>query len=83
MPELCKEEKKREGEFIIHPVPERQDGFHSCSDRRAKHLCEELAASSAAVLSPKGECPHGIGSPQNYFLSCLKIWHRHITSPAL
>lgn len=87
MPEPCKEEKKRECEFVP-PVTERQDGFQSCSqcpgsDRRTKHPCEELAASSAAALSPKGECPQGIGSPQDCFLSSPKIWHRHSPSPAL
>lgn len=84
---LARRKRKEKLDFYTAAI-EREDGFQSCSqsvgrDRRTKHSCEELAASSAAVLSPKGECPHGIGSPRNYFLSSLKIWHRHITSPAL
>lgn len=53
----------------------REDGSQGCSqsvgrDGRTKPSCEELA-----VLSPTGECPCGIGSPQNYFPSSLKMWH--------
>lgn len=55
--------RRRRGKVNLSPpVTERQDGFHSCSQflgskRRAKPPCEELAASSAAALSSKGECP--------------------------
>lgn len=73
--------RKRKGEVNLSTSAiEREDGSHSCSksagrDRRTKcpcDSCEELAAISAAVLSPKGECPCGIGSPRNYFSKLSK-----------
>lgn len=76
---LARRKRKRKVDLSTSAI-EREDGSHSCSesvgrDRRTKRpcdSCEELAAISAAVLAPKGECPRGIDSPRNYFSKLSK-----------